>query len=72
MHWTTAFDRRESLSDNELDGLLYALKDQVDRYKAAIRGYTPEKMERYGTPYLEKLEARVAEVERVRQGRLVR
>ena len=72
MHPTIAFDRRETLTDGELDRLLFALKDQVDRYRAAIRGYSPEKVERYGEPYLRQLEARVSEVERVRENRLVR
>jgi hypothetical protein len=69
MHTTTAFGRRERLTDEELARLSSALKDELDRYKIAIRGYTPEKIERYGKPYLQKLEDRVAEVERLRQGR---
>lgn len=41
-----------------------ALADEVERYRIAIRGYTPEKMAQFGTPYLAKLEARVADVDK--------
>ena len=64
MHTTTAYERRESLSNNELERLVMALQDEVDRYLIAIRGYDAEKMAKYGKPYLEKLEARVTAVKR--------
>ena len=56
---------RETLDDYDLERLRRALVDEVDRYSVAIRGYSPEKMERYGRPYLEKLQARVLEVQRL-------
>lgn len=62
MHSTTAYERRTTLCLNELERLRVALADEVERYRIEIRGYTPEKMVQFGTPYLAKLEARVADV----------
>ena len=61
MHTQTAYERRETLTDNELERLRFALVDEVERYLDCIRGYSTEKMETYGKPYLEKLQARVDE-----------
>ena len=69
MHSSTAYARRETLSDDELDRLLAALKNEVARYREAIRGYSPEKMAKHGQPFLDKLMARVTEVERVQAAR---
>lgn len=65
MHTSTAYERREMLSANELLRLKQALQDEILKYREVIRGYSPEKMERYGTPHLNTLEARVSEVERL-------
>ena len=65
MHTMTAYDRRETLSNDDLVRLKSALADEVGRYRVAIRGYSPEKMRQFGTPYLTKLEARVEEVDRI-------
>lgn len=64
MHSTTAYERRASLSLNELDRLRVTLAEEVERYRTAVRGYSPEKMAQFGAPYLTKLEARVADVEK--------
>ena len=63
MHKTTSWARRASLDADQLHQLLVALRDDVDRYRVAIRGYTEDKMSRFGTPYLAKLEVQVAEIE---------
>ena len=60
-----AYERRAALSDNELERLLAGLKEELERYRYAIRNYPPERMERYGRPFLSKLEAKVADVERL-------
>jgi hypothetical protein len=60
-----AYASRESLSDAELERLLAALKDETERYRYAIRNYPPERMERYGRPFLANLEERVEEVQRL-------
>jgi hypothetical protein len=65
VHIQTAFTRRETLSDHELDRLKVALVGEVERYREAIRGYSPEKMAKYGEPFLMKLQGRVDEVERL-------
>lgn len=64
MHSNTAYERRTTLSLNELERLRVALAGEVERYRIAIRGYSPEKMAQFGAPYLAKLEARVADVDK--------
>lgn len=59
MHTTTAYERRDRLSDNDLARLKSALVGELHRYQEAIRGYNAEKMLQFGEPYLRKLEARV-------------
>jgi len=39
------------------------LVDQVKRYEDAIRGYSPEKMEKHGKPFLAGLLEKVADVD---------
>jgi|CXWL01.1.fsa_nt_gi hypothetical protein len=53
------------LSANELLRLKQALLDEVLKYREAVRGYSPEKMDRYGKPHLAALEERVSEVDRL-------
>lgn len=65
MHKITAYERRERLDADQLDQLLFALRDDVERYREGTRGYNPEKMARYGAPHLAKLEKQVGEVERL-------
>ena len=59
MHITTAYERRETLSESELVRLRAALADEVERYEVAIRGYNEDKMREFGQPYLLKLQKRV-------------
>lgn len=63
MHNETAYERRATLSLNQLERLRAQLVDEVEKYREAIRGYSPDKMARHGAPHLAGLEARVAEVE---------
>jgi hypothetical protein len=65
MFWLKAYNRRESLSDAQLERLLSELKDQVERYRVAIRNYPPDRMEQHGQPFLDDLERRVTEVTRL-------
>lgn len=58
-------DRRASLSVSELERLLAALRDEVERYRYTIRNYPPDRMQRHGTPFLAALERRVDEVQRL-------
>lgn len=64
-----AYARAETLDDVELERLLQALRDEVERYRYAIRNYPPERMERHGKPYLSELQERVLVVEGIRDGR---
>lgn len=65
MRIKTAYVRRGSLTDAELQRLLAAVKDEVERYRFAIRNYPPDRMERYGKPFLAMLEKRVNDVQRL-------
>ena len=60
-----AYAERESLSDHDLERLRASLIDQVQRYEVAIRGYSPDKMEKHGQPFLTKLHQKVTDVDAV-------
>ena len=62
MNITKAYERRENLSDGELERLLAALNGEVEKYRSHIRSYPPDRMERFGMPFLAGLEARVSEI----------
>ncbi len=63
MHIERSHAERESLSDRDLERLRTSLVDQVQRYEDAIRGYSPDKMEKYGQPFLASLRQKVADVD---------
>jgi hypothetical protein len=63
MHSATAYERRTTLDADQLQRLRAQLVDEVERYRVAIRGYSPDKMAQHGAPYLAQLEARVAEID---------
>jgi hypothetical protein len=65
MHIITAYERRETLSSDDLIRLKSALADEVDRYRVAMRGYSPEKMREHGAPFLANLEGRLEQVSRI-------
>lgn len=58
-----AYVERESLSDRDLERLRACLVDQVQRYVYTIRNYPPDRMEKYGQPFLSKLLEKVAHVD---------
>ncbi|WP_230483602.1 hypothetical protein [Sphingomonas sp. Leaf21] len=58
-----AYVERESLSDRDLERLRASLADQVQRYEYAIRNYPPDRMEKHGRPFLDKLREKVAHVD---------
>lgn len=58
-----AYAERESLSDNELERLRAGLADQVQRYEQTIRNYPPDRMERHGRPFLNRLREKVDAVD---------
>jgi hypothetical protein len=63
MHIERAYAEREGLSDHDLERLRGSLVDQMQRYEDAIRGYSPDKMEKYGRPFLARLRQKVADVD---------
>jgi len=60
-----AYAERESLSDRDLERLRASLVDQVQRYEDAVRGYSPDKMEKHGRPFLARLHQKVADVDAI-------
>lgn len=58
-----AYAERDRLSDRDLKRLRASLVDQVQRYEDAIRGYSPEKLKRFGEPFLASLQQKVADVD---------
>lgn len=58
-----AYTERDRLSDRDLGRLRASLVDQVQRYEVSIRGYSPDKMEKYGSPFLAHLRQKVADVD---------
>ena len=69
MYIDKAYDQREDLSDRDLERLLVALRDEVERYRYTRGNYPPDRMEKHGKPFLAKLEERVAVVKRVVESR---
>lgn len=70
MYIENAYERRATLSDAELERLLAALTDATERYRYAVRNYPPDRMKRYGKPFLAKLELRVAVVKSLIENRV--
>lgn len=60
---------RESLSDRDLNRLRAALADEIERYQFDIRNYPPERMEKYGAPFLAKLKEKMVAVEQLIRNR---
>lgn len=58
-----AYAEREKLSDRDLERLRASLVDQVQRYEEAIGGYSPDKREKHGQPFLAGLRQKVADVD---------
>jgi hypothetical protein len=58
-----AYAERDSLSDHDLERLRSDLVDQVQRYEYSIRNYPPDRMEKYGKPFLASLQQKVADVD---------
>lgn len=57
-----AYAKRASLSDRGLGRLADASKDQIERYRDSIENYPPDLMEKHGTPFLQRLQQRLDEV----------
>lgn len=39
-------------------------KDEIARYQVACKNYPPDRMQKYGFPYLKKLESELTELQR--------
>tara|TARA_R110000850_G_scaffold262162_1_gene390544 strand:- start:698 stop:925 length:228 start_codon:yes stop_codon:yes gene_type:complete len=57
-----AYAKRASLSDRDLGRLADASKDRIERYRDSIENYPPDRMEKHGTPFLQRLQQRLDEV----------
>ncbi|MBS7669952.1 hypothetical protein [Croceicoccus gelatinilyticus] len=62
MHIDKAYERRTDLTTSELERLLSALENEVARYRDTIRNYPPDRMQKYGKPFLDSLQQRVTVV----------
>ena len=60
-----AYVGRETFSDRDLERLRAGLFDQVQRYEYSIRNNPPDRMEKYGKPFLDTLLIKVAGVDAV-------
>jgi len=55
MNIQTAIEKIDSLSLTELNHTLQLLDVQIKNYTLLIENYPPDRMERYGKPYLKRL-----------------
>lgn len=62
MHIDKAYERRADLTTSELERLLLALENEVARYRDTIRNYPPDRIHKYGKPFLDSLQQRVTVV----------
>lgn len=58
MHITTAIEKLESLTLSQVKHLLQQCEQEIVQYKYCISNYPPDRMEKYGKPFIEGLEAR--------------
>ena len=52
----TALEKIKTLTMAELDHRIQLMDYEIEYYKLCIQNYPPERMEKYGKPYLKKLE----------------
>ena len=63
MNLHNAWDQREKLNEKMSALLLQGLKSQLVDYHRVVANYPPERMEKYGTPFIKMLEEKIATVE---------
>ena len=54
--------RLDGLSAGKLEHLLQLAQIEIDNYRRAIQNYPPDRMEKYGKPFLERLAATKNEI----------
>lgn len=57
MNISKALKKINDLNQQQLEHFYQLANEDVLRYKHVIRNYSPEDMEKYGLPYLRRLEA---------------
>lgn len=57
-----AYLNRATLGRTDLERLLAAMLDDRARYIESISNYPEERMEKYGKPYLARVDARITDV----------
>jgi hypothetical protein len=65
MNREKAYANRATLDRKNLEQLYQGLLDELVNYKRAVANYPPDRMMKYGTPFMNKIEARIGEVERL-------
>jgi len=58
-----AWEQREKLNSKMTDLLLQGLQDQLVDYLRAVENYPPDRMAKYGTPFIEMLEHKIATIQ---------
>lgn len=63
MNLIKAWEQREKLNGKMAALLLQGLQDQLVDYLRAVENYSPDRMAKYGTPYIEMLEHKISTVQ---------
>lgn len=63
MNLIKAFEQREQLNHKMSCLLLQGLQNQLTEYRKAVSNYPPDRMEKYGTPFILGLEEKIKIVE---------
>lgn len=65
MNLLKAWEQRDKLNEKMSRLLLQGLENDLKAYERAIENYPPERMEKYGKPYLNMLENKVQVVKQM-------
>ena len=65
MNLLKAWEQRDKLNEKMSRLLLQGLENDLLAYRRAIANYPPERMEKYGKPYLNMLEDKVAVIKKM-------
>ena len=58
MHIATALENIDKLTVAQLKHAIQLCQDEIDNYKIVMATYSEEYLEKYGRPYLHRLEAK--------------
>ncbi len=67
MNTYNAYERRETLTQTQLENLEAALLDEIRRYQRTLDNYPLDRLEKYGKPYMAVLLGRLEDVQLLRR-----